>query len=281
MSKKKFGLVGNGFVADRHVKAIEHVGGELVWVCDIDDRTESKIVDTGADFFENFQEALDSRDDLDYVSICTPNHLHAPMAYNILLAFDQSVKIILEKPVCTTPDNFRELQRWEAAGAEVYVTQQLRYSEYLKGKKQEFDDDPSFKEVLMQILVHRGPWYFQDSWKGDVEKSGGCALNIGVHYFDLLTWFFGKPVSIKASEDDKSAFGVLGFENAKAYWELDLEQPKNDQKRLVSINGQELNLSLGFEQLHNKVYEDIISGGGLKPSDISTTMDLMWKMRGK
>jgi len=276
---KKFGIVGLGFVAPRHIQAIKDVNGDIVFGCDIDAGTKEKIPQSSA-FYKDFSEALKKTENLDYLSICTPNYLHYPMAVAAWEKYGKNCTIICEKPVCIRPEDFEDLLKREQEGYKLFVTQQFRHNPYLVEQQQRYSDDKKQHRAEINILVWRDDWYFEpDCWKVDKDRSGGAIINISVHAHDLLCWFFGPHLSCYSEEEVRHASGKIEFHNAFVNWNLNLRQPKNEQRREITIDGETLNLSKGFENLHTKVYQDIVfQNQGLRPSDIRDTMRLMWDL---
>jgi len=266
---KKFLLIGLGFIADRHISAIEAVGGSLVAGCDIDKSKAYKI--NGAKFYENWMKMLDEVE-CDYVVICTPNDLHAGMADYATNVVGREV--ICEKPPVITPGEYDLLKFID----KINIVLQCRYSEPLQHLKDRLILADK-KDVEMRIEVHRDDWYM-DSWKADPAKSGGLLYNIGCHYFDLLCWWFGEPKDCKIKDGSKKRIdGEVEFDKASVKFTVAIDAPIDKQKRVFKIGEENINLTqLGFESLHTKVYEDIIKGKGYKLKDFETAMNLIEKL---
>ena len=287
-----FAIIGLGFISERHIRAIEHIGGKIVSICDINkDKWKDHNIKNSMEFsyfeklpvkfFIDWEEMMESSlfEEVDYTVILTPNYLHYPM---IKKARDRGSKVICEKPLATSIDELKML----AEDPDIYTTLQLRYAyPILKKKKDPYERN----EIRMQIKVHRGDWYFK-SWKVDLDKSGGLLFNIGIHYFDLLVREFGKfHIGEVSLYDDKRMKGMIQNERAIVRWELSIDAPENNQIREIKFaEGQRIDLTgysyggsdikVDFNNLHNKVYEDIMKGEGVRPKDIIETTQLVEDM---
>ena len=230
--KKNFALIGvAGYIAIRHLKAIKETGNELIAALDRFDSVG--FIDNffpGADFFTEF-ERFDRHIDkfrrenchLDYVSICSPNYLHDS---HIRFALKSGADAICEKPIVLNPWNIDGLVDFEKeTGGKVYNILQLRYHPSIIALREKIKNGPPDKvyDIDMSYITSRGNWYHY-SWKGDEEKSGGIATNIGVHFFDMLSWIFGpvKENIVQVLKKDKAA-GYLELEKARVRWFLSLD----------------------------------------------------------
>ena len=295
---KNFALIGAaGYIAPRHMKAIKDTGNNLLAALDKNDSVG--IIDSyfpNTDFFVEFErfdrhiEKLKYDQDLflDYVSICSPNYLHDA---HIRFALRSGADAICEKPLVLNPWNLDKLKFVEEkTGRKIYNVLQLRVHPSiiaLKEKVQQESRKNKF-EVDLTYLTSRGHWY-HTSWKGDSNKSGGIATNIGVHFYDMLSWIFGKVQDniVHIHEADRSA-GYLEFENARVRWFLSInakylpeEVKRKGQStfRSIVINDQELEFSGGFTDLHTMVYRDILDGGGYGLDAARTAIDIVHDIR--
>jgi UDP-N-acetyl-2-amino-2-deoxyglucuronate dehydrogenase len=277
-----FALIGAaGYIAPRHLKAIKDTGNELVAAMDPNDSVG--IIDSyfpNADFFVEFERfdrhveklrRFNSDRAIKYVSICSPNHLHDA---HIRFALRSGAHAICEKPIVLNPWNIRALKEVEAdTNQKVYTILQLRLHPAILALKKQVEEAPPEKifDVDLLYITARGKWY-QYSWKGDNKKSGGIATNIGVHFYDMLHFIFGDvKQNIVHHQDDQKTAGYLEYERARVRWFLsvdanDLPQAalKNGVRthRSLTIDGTEIEFSDGFADLHTRVYEDILKGGG-------------------
>lgn len=297
--KKNFALIGaGGYIAPRHMKAILETGNNLV--CALDKHDSVGILDTfsyDVAFFTEF-ERLDRfteklrRQDLErqihYVSICSPNYLHdAHIRYALRIGADA----ICEKPLVLNPWNLDALLELEQeSGQRIYNILQLRVHPAIVELKKRFDNNDYGKkqEIELTYVTSRGNWYFH-SWKGEVQKSGGIATNIGVHFFDMLLWIFGEVQHVEVHcADEKRISGFLELEKANVRWFLSVD--KNDLPdsvratgqttfRSVQINDEEIEFSAGFVDLHTVVYRDILAGGGFGLEDARPSINLVHKLR--
>ncbi len=294
---KSFALIGiAGYIASRHIKAIKDLGHNLIAALDKFDSIG--FIDSyfpEADFFvefERFDRHIDmlkrSGKKLDYVSICSPNYLHDS---HIRFALRNDIDAICEKPVVLNPWNIDALQHLEnETGRKVYNVLQLRYHPVIISLREKILKAPKDKifDIDLAYITSRGNWY-QFSWKGDVQKSGGIATNIGVHFFDMLTWIFGsvKENIVHILEPDKAA-GYLILEKARIRWYLSVdyndipENIKSKEKRTyrsITIDGQEIEFSDGFTELHTKTYEEILKVNGYGLEDSRKSIETVYSIR--
>ncbi len=279
---KNFALIGAaGYIAPRHLKAIKDTGNNLVAALDPSDSVG--ILDNyfpKADFFVEFErfdrhiEKLKRQGTkLDYVSVCSPNYLHDA---HIRFGLRHGADVICEKPVVLNPWNIDALMEIEReTGHKVYTILQLRLHPSVIALKEmvaNADPDKRFK-VELSYITSRGHWY-QISWKGDVNKSGGIATNIGVHFFDMLTWVFGDVLECKVDYHtaDKAA-GHLQLKRAEVQWLLSIDEndlPSEaktaDQRtfRSILIDNESFEFSTGFGELHTQCYTEILKGNGFE-----------------
>jgi UDP-N-acetyl-2-amino-2-deoxyglucuronate dehydrogenase len=277
---KNFTLIGiAGYIAIRHVKAIRDTGNDLVAALDRFDSVG--FVDAffpDADFFVEFERfdrhiAKLNRTgrQIDYVSICSPNYLHDS---HIRFALRSGADAICEKPLVLNPWNIDALLDYqEETGKKIYNILQLRHHPSIIELKNKIDNGPADKvyDIDLSYITSRGKWYHY-SWKGDEHKSGGVATNIGVHFFDMLTWIFGevKENKVHLLKKDKSA-GFLQLEKARVRWFLSIDfndvpaaiREKGQRTyRSITVDGDEIEFSGGFTDLHTISYQEILAGRG-------------------
>jgi UDP-N-acetyl-2-amino-2-deoxyglucuronate dehydrogenase len=294
----KFALIGAaGYIAPRHMKAIRDTGHDLVAALDRNDSVG--VIDSyfpDARFFtefERFDRHLEKQrrangNRIDYVSICSPNYLHDA---HIRFALRIGAEAICEKPVVLNPWNVEALQAIEKEqGRRTYVILQLRHHPSIMALKQKVDAEPAHGkyDIDLTYVTSRGRWYLV-SWKGDVEKSGGIATNIGIHFFDMLEWIFG-PVqyNIVHLEQPTKAAGFLELRKARVRWFLsidrdDLPHPPENGKpatfRSIQMNGAEFEFTEGFTDLHTRSYEEILAGRGYGLEDAKPAVDIASNIR--
>ena len=295
---KNFALIGAaGYIAPRHLKAIKDTNNKLIAALDRFDSVG--VMDSyfpNADFFvepERFDRHLeklkyDKKINLDYISICTPNYLHDS---HIRMALRRGAHAICEKPLVLNPWNLDALHKMELeSGKKVYNILQLREHQSIKDLKKRVDEAPKDKifDIDLTYLTSRGNWYYT-SWKGDESKSGGIATNIGVHFYDMLSWIFGnvKENTVHIQTHDRSA-GYLEFERARVRWFLSInfDVIPNHIKaigqttyRSIKIEGEELEFSGGFKDLHTRVYEGILNGNGFGLDDSRQAIEIVHNIR--
>jgi UDP-N-acetyl-2-amino-2-deoxyglucuronate dehydrogenase len=297
---KDFALIGAaGFVAVRHMRAIHETGHRLVAALDPNDSVgvlDSYFPD--AHFFVEF-ERFDRHIDklrrrgapVSFVSVCSPNYLHDS---HIRFALRSGADVICEKPLVLNPWNIDGLIEMEQeTGRRVYNVLQLRLHPVIRGlyerERERQKSAPGQKrEVDLAYITSRGRWYHA-SWKGDLQKSGGIATNIGVHFFDMLQWVFGRVErqELHLRSDDIAA-GYLELEHARVRWFLSIDQttlPAEIQAkqqrtyRSIRIDGAELEFSEGFTDLHTATYRDILSGGGFGLEEARAAIKLVQDIR--
>jgi UDP-N-acetyl-2-amino-2-deoxyglucuronate dehydrogenase len=279
---KNFAIIGvAGYIAPRHLKAIKETGNQLVAALDKSDSVG--ILDSyfpDSDFFTEFERfdrhiemlrRMNNARSIHYVSIASPNYLHDA---HIRFALRVNADAICEKPLVLNPWNIDALKEIEKeSGKRVHSILQLRLHPAIKNLKQQIDQDSSGRRYHIDLtyITARGNWY-QYSWKGDEDKSGGIATNIGVHFFDMLSWIFGtvreNHVYLKTRD---RASGLLELEKARVRWFLSLNvcdlppQVISAGKRTfrcITIDGEPLDFSNGLTDLHTRSYEEILRGNG-------------------
>lgn len=295
---RRFGLIGaSGFIAPRHMRAIKDTGNELV--CAVDPKDSVGVMDSyfpQAHFFVEFErfdrhaDKLNRRGQgLEYVAICSPNYLHDA---HIRFALRSGAHAICEKPLVLNPWNLDPLEEIEReSGRRIHTILQLRLHPAIQALREKVAAAPADKvfDVDLAYITSRGRWY-HTSWKGATDKSGGIATNIGVHFFDMLSWIFG-PVRenrVHMLTPDAGA-GFLQFERARVRWFLSIDENHLPQAareagkrtyRLITIGKDELEFSEGFTDLHTASYADILAGRGFSVADARTSIEIVHAIRG-
>lgn len=294
-----FALTGAaGYVAPRHLKAIKDTGNRLV--CAVDPNDSVGILDSffkDAWFFTEFERfdrhveklrRANKDNKIDYLSICSPNYLHDAHAR---FALRVGANAICEKPLVLNPWNIDALQELEQEfGQRVYTVLQLRVHPSLIALKEKFAKEKSKtkKEINLTYITSRGAWYLV-SWKGQLDRSGGLATNIGIHFFDLLIWLFGdvQKSEVHVSEPTKTA-GFLELQNARVRWLLSVdrndlpEEAVDDGKptfRSITVDGEEIEFSDGFTDLHTVIYRETLAGRGFGLEDARASIELAHDIR--
>jgi UDP-N-acetyl-2-amino-2-deoxyglucuronate dehydrogenase len=295
---KNFALIGAaGYIAPRHMRAIKDTENNLIAAMDKNDSVG--IIDSyfpNAAFFtefERFDRHLEKikrsiEHNLNYVSICSPNYLHDA---HIRFGLRYGTDVICEKPIVLNPWNIDALQEIEKeTGNNVYNILQLRLHDSIKKVKKMVDEGPKDKiyDFDLTYQTSRGSWYYT-SWKGNSEKSGGIATNIGVHFFDMLGWIFGdvKKNVVNVHTHDRAA-GYLEFDRARVRWFLSINYDTlpEDVKarglrtyRSMTIDGEEIEFSGGFTELHTDSYKDILAGGGFRIEESRKAIQTVYDIR--
>lgn len=294
---KNFGIIGvAGYIAPRHLKAIKDTGNDLIVALDRSDTVgimDSYFPDcsfyTEYERFDRFVEKIKHTEKkLDYVSVCTPNYLHDS---HIRFGLRAGANVISEKPLVLNPWNIDALEQMEKeTGCKVYNILQLRLHKAIVDWKKQIENGPKDKiyDVDLTYITSRGTWYYT-SWKGDVSKSGGVATNIGVHFYDMLSWIFG-PIQeniVHVYEHDRAA-GFLRFEKARVRYFMSINSdtlPKEAIEagkrtyRKIEMEGQEIEFSEGFTELHTDSYKNILAGNGFGLSEARQSIQIVSDIR--
>lgn len=296
---KNFALIGAaGFVAPRHMAAIHDVKGNLVAALDRSDSVG--VLDRyfpDAHFFTEFerfdrfvynQKSNINLETINYMSVCSPNYLHDS---HIRFGLRSGADVICEKPIVLNPHNLDKLITIEKdLGGTVNCILQLRLHPEIIRLKSELDVGANdFKyDVDLTYITSRGRWY-NESWKGDEGKSGGVATNIGVHFFDLLAYLFGDlQTNTLHKKSLNTNAGYLEYERARVRWFLSTDKEylpsevARDNKttfRSITINGEQVELSRGFDNLHTKSYEEVLSGKGFRLEDARASIEVVSQIR--
>lgn len=294
---KNFAITGvGGYIAPRHLLAIKETGNQLLVAVDPHDSVG--ILDRyfpKASFFTEFErfdrhlEMLRRSNDgngIDFLTICSPNYLHDA---HIRLALRTGANVICEKPLVINPWNLDALEILEEeSGSKINTVLQLRHHHSLIELKNKLKNTGHKVNVVLTYITPRGKWY-DYSWKGIIEKSGGIATNIGIHFFDLLIWLFGKvQVNEVHLNEKRKAGGFLELENAYVQWFLSMDindLPMNEMGkrhpsfRSITIDGDEVQFSNGFTDLHTNVYEEVLAGNGYGISDSRPSIELVYQIR--
>ncbi len=294
---KNFALIGAaGYIAPRHMSAIKDLGHHLSVGYDITDSVG--IIDSispESEFFTEFERFYEyaqclkraPNKKLDYVAICSPNYLHHPhIAAGLRLGCD----VICEKPLVPTPALMDELELLEQeTGKSVFNILQLRHHDAIAKLRDQVLAAPKDKkfDVELTYITSRGKWYME-SWKGDDRKSFGIATNIGVHFYDMLHFIFGKlQRNVVHYKDDSKAAGYLEYERARVRWFLSIDandlpaevKGKKSTYRNIDISGQQLEFSEGFTDLHTTSYKEILAGRGYGLKDARHCIETVDEIR--
>jgi UDP-N-acetyl-2-amino-2-deoxyglucuronate dehydrogenase len=298
MRPKNFAITGvAGYIAPRHLKAIQETGHRLMAAADPHDAVG--ILDRFAfdvryfNEIERFDRHLEklrrgpAEQRVDYVSICSPNHLHDA---HIRLALRVGADAICEKPLVINPWNLDALQEIEKeTGQRVYTVLQLRVHPELVGLRQRLvAERGQRRQVSMTYITSRGQWY-DVSWKGREDRSGGIVTNIGIHFFDLLTWLFGRARGSEVHlRESHRAAGYLDLEHADVQWFLSTDAADlpfapvpggRATFRSITVDGNEVEFSEGFTDLHTRIYQDVLAGGGFGIEDARPSIELTSAIR--
>jgi UDP-N-acetyl-2-amino-2-deoxyglucuronate dehydrogenase len=296
---QNFAMVGiAGYIAPRHLQAIKETGNNLVAAMDPHDSvgiidkyypdvsffTEFERFDRHAEKLKRESKGLE----INYVTICSPNFLHDA---HIRFALRLGADAICEKPLVLNPWNLDALEELESIhGRKVNTILQLRVHPTLMQLKENIrsNKNKTKKEVTLTYITSRGLWYHY-SWKGVNEKSGGIATNIGIHFFDLLMWLFGEVQTSEVYYSDQYRIGgFLELKDAYVKWFLSLDRNDLPQKiveekkttfRSINVDGEDIQFSDGFTDLHTKVYEKTLSGNGFGINDARPSIKLVYNIR--
>lgn len=295
---KNFALIGAaGYIAPRHMKAIKETGNKLVAAYDpydgvgvIDSYSPDTKFFVEFERFDRYLEKLkyDKGMAIDYMSIASPNYLHDA---HIRVALRRGAHAICEKPLVLNPWNIEPLQRVALdTGQKIYTILQLRLHPVIIALKEQVASTESEKvyDIDLTYITSRGNWYYT-SWKGDISKSGGIATNIGIHFFDMLTWIFGnvKENTVNLHTHDRAS-GILQLEKARVRWFLSINsetlptEVKAKGKttfRSITVEGKEIEFSEGFTDLHTRSYEEILKGNGFEIDQARKSIEIVYDIR--
>jgi UDP-N-acetyl-2-amino-2-deoxyglucuronate dehydrogenase len=294
---KNFAIIGvGGYIAPRHLRAIKDTNNNLVAAYDVFDSVgimdsfyPSASFFTQQELFDRHLSKLKGTDkQVDMVTVCTPNYLHdAHIRYGLRMGAD----VISEKPLVLNPWNIDALQEVEReTGGTLNNILQLRLHDSIKALKAKVENGPKDKvyDVDLTYITSRGSWYYT-SWKGDVRKSGGIATNIGVHFYDMLQWVFGavKKNVVHVSSHDRVS-GYLEFDKARVRYFLSINEntlPKEIREagkktyRLLEMDGEEVEFSDGFTELHTDSYRHILNGNGFGLEEVRPCIEIVHDIR--
>ncbi len=294
---KNFAVIGaGGYIAPRHLRAIRDTGNRIAAA--VDPKDSVGVLDqysfdvkffTEIERFDRHLEKLRRGPEegrIHYVSVCSPNYLHDA---HCRLGLRIGADVICEKPLVINPWNLDALEEIEAETKQrVNTILQLRVHPNLVQLRNSLLGNSAVREVDLTYVTSRGPWY-QVSWKGQPDKSGGVATNIGIHFFDLLMWLFGSVNGIKVYHaDEERMSGFIELERGRVRWFLSVdkndlpESAKSSGKttyRSITVDGKEIEFSEGFTDLHTKVYEETLAGRGFGIKDARPSVQLTYDIR--
>jgi UDP-N-acetyl-2-amino-2-deoxyglucuronate dehydrogenase len=294
-----FAIIGvGGYIAPRHLRAIYDTGNRLVAAVDPHDSVG--ILDqydmnvryfTEIERFDRHLEKLrrgDPEKKVNFVSITSPNYLHDA---HCRLALRVGADVICEKPLVINPWNLDPLAELEQeTGKRIFNVLQLKLHPSLIKLKEQLSKENSKRQhdVCLTYVTGRGAWYHV-SWKGVEEKSGGIATNIGIHFFDLLLWLFGSALDCRTFySDSKRMSGFIDLESALINWFLSVDindlpdfvdKSKKTTYRSITVDGEEIEFSDGFTDLHTKIYEEVLNGRGFTIEDVRPSIELTHCLR--
>lgn len=294
---KNFALTGAaGYIAERHIRAVKETGNRIVAATDVFDvmgRMDSYFPDaeffTHPDAFEQYlRNHKKTPEAVDYVSICTPNYLHSKY---ILMALHHDAFAICEKPLVIYPEEIEAVEKAEKeSGKKVFNILQLRLHPAIVALREKIKQAGPGKiyDIDLSYITSRGKWYFQ-SWKGDWSKSGSLATNIGIHFFDMLTWIFGDvQKNVVHVYEAHRAAGYLELDQARVRWYLSLDYNDVPQAakerglrtyRSITVDGKEIEFSGGFTDLHTQAYNHILEWNGFGVSEAKSCILLTHEIR--
>jgi UDP-N-acetyl-2-amino-2-deoxyglucuronate dehydrogenase len=297
MDPKNFAVIGvGGYIAPRHLKAIRETGNRVVAACDPKDSVgllDQFSFDTH--FFtetERFDRHLEKRkrgppaQRVDWLTVCSPNYLHDS---HCRLGLRVGANVLCEKPLVINPWNLDALGEIEAeTDRRVFTVLQLRVHDKLVELRERLRQETTARrDVVLTYVTSRGPWY-DVSWKGSDEKSGGVPTNIGVHFFDLLLWLFGAVVDARVHlQEPRRWAGLLELEAARVRWFLSVDRrdlpheakPGKATFRSITVDGTEVEFSDGFTDLHTRVYQETLAGRGFGLTDARPSIELVHRVR--
>ena len=281
-----FGLIGAaGYVAPRHMEAIKETGNELKVALDPHDSVG--VLDKyfpECKFFtqmEGFDRHIMREENLDFMSICSPNYLHEA---HIKLGLRLGANVICEKPLTTSARNIPQLEEVsDQMKKRIYTILQLRLHPSIRLLKK-MVDRKHYYDVGLEYITPRGPWYYH-SWKGNEKQSGGIETNIGIHFFDMLIWIFGDYEKFELiHRSDRMSEGILYLESAKVHWfmslmRMDLPDKTKNFHRSMTVDGEEIRFDNVFSDLHTESYREILAGRGFDVNESYQALSLVQEIR--
>ena len=294
---KNFALIGaSGYIAKRHMQAVLETNNNLLMAYDINDSVG--IIDSyfpNCEFFTDFESFYNhaqtlnnsSCSKLDYIIVCSPNHLHFN---HISTSLRLGVNVICEKPLVPTTKLLNEIKIIEKeTNKKVYNILQLRHHEATIKLKNKVAKSKNFDKFDVEItyITSRGKWYYK-SWKNDPNKGFGIATNIGIHFFDMLHFIFGKSLALEVHHNNiSSSSGFIELEKANVKWFLSIDENdlpndiNKDKKtyRKITVSRETLEFSKGFTDLHTVSYKNIINGRGFNVSETEKCIETVEKIR--
>jgi len=288
---KNFVIIGTaGYIAPRHLRAIKDTGNNLIAATDPHDSvgildsyfSECAYFKEFERFDRHIEKIRDTENAINYVSVCSPNYLHDA---HIRFALRANACAICEKPLVLKSKNCDALLDAEQRyNKKVYSILQLRLHPDIINLKNKIDKSKDFHNINVSYITPRGKWYLY-SWKGNEEQSGGLITNIGIHLFDMLIWIFGDVEKIEIQEKKKEKIcGKLYLERAKVNWRLSIDKkdlPNLNMRtyRSIKLNGEEIEFSNGFTDLHTKSYLEILEGRGYGIKEAMSSIELVEKIK--
>lgn len=278
MKRKRFVIIGAaGYIAPKHFEAIKAIGGEVIAVVDPNDNLE--VVDEyfpDCEYFKSLSasEEFLNRNEVNYITICSPSFLHAN---HIEFALRQGCDVICESPLILSKPEFDTITDLEQeAGRKIYTILQYRYHPELLRLKNDFDPGLTYQIELVHHSF-RGRW-FHKSWKGDPGRSGGIMTTLGYHFFDALIWIFGAPVRIEAKhETSDEEKGTLILQNAEIRFSLSNAsiENKSNKQRTLTVNNKTIDLNAPVKQDFQKCYQEIVDGKGFGTAEVAQVVSLL------
>jgi len=283
----KFGIIGAAaYVAPRHLQAIHDTGNTLIAALDpydnvghLDRLSPNCAYFTEFERFDRHASKLERRGEgFDWVSVCTPNYLHDS---HCMSGLRWGANIICEKPLVMSPWNLDELQEAEVRySGRIYTVMQLRLHAVIQKLQQSLPTTDGLRHVDLTYITSRGPWY-SHSWKNDEAKSGGIIFNIGIHFLDVLLQLFGPVRQFDVFHRDRERImGVFEHANTVVRWFLSISRDDlpadvlTPTYRSLTIDGEEVEFSGGFTDLHTQVYRETLAGHGVGIDDVRPTIVL-------
>ncbi len=292
-----FALLGVcGFVAPRHLEAIRATGNEVIVAVDPHDSAgildrffpRAEFLKTLHELSVRLEELRYSPNAIEYLTVCTPNDLHVD---HVILGLENDMDVICEKPLIIDLADIDKIVKAETtSGRRVFTILQLRYHPgAIELRRHVRSTDPRhFFRVELSYVSRRGPWY-QVSWKGQQDRSGGLIFNIGIHLLDLLLWLFGRIVNVHVHQRNlTTACGTMEFERACVDWHLSVNEEHlpeavriagGDSYRSLSVDGREIDLTGGFSDLHTQCYAEIMAGHGIRINEVRPALELATEIR--
>jgi UDP-N-acetyl-2-amino-2-deoxyglucuronate dehydrogenase len=213
MNLRKFAIVGCGRIGMRHAEHIQKLA-QLVAVCDIDSVKATAFSEKfNCKAYQHIEDMLANEKDIDVVSICSPNGLHAKHS---ILSLEAGFHVLCEKPMAINVQDCGEMIKTaERMNKRLFAIKQNRFNPPVAAVKKLIDENKLGKIMSVQLSCfwNRNEDYYHNSWKGTKDLDGGTLYTQFSHFVDLLYWLVGDVKQAKSLMGNFSHQGIIEFED--------------------------------------------------------------------